>query len=659
MPRSRRRPIVAEDVLALAIVDEPRLSPDGETVAFTQKTADTLANAYRSAIWAVPFVGGEPRQLTSGVARDRAPVWSPDGRWLAFLSDRGVKTQIYVMPTTGGEARQLTDGLTGVESIAWSPASDRLVFVARVVPEGVGSILDGPPPPPYREITRIKHKADGRGLVEGRTHLFVIDLNGGPPRQITDGDWDDRQPAWSPDGTSIAFTSDRSAARDWADGTSIYVVPAAGGRTRRVARGDDVLWASSWSPDGRTIACVGRRGGDSPGGAIARLWTMPAEGGAPTCLTADYDLGLGCDVISDLRAEHPAATPLWSADGSTLRFLVSEWGNASLYEISASGGEPRRLVSGDRVLLDVHAVGDRLAFTVTDVREPGDVYAARADGSDERRLTDVNRAFLNTLEIAEPEHLKLTGAGGQTVQGWFLPGRGRGRRPLVLEIHGGPHSMYGNAFFHEFQLLAARGYHVLFTNPRGSRGYGERFCTEIAGGWGELDYQDLMLAVDQVITRPDVDASRLGMAGGSYGGYMTNWVVGHTDRFRAAVTMRCLTNFISFYGTSDIGPWFSEREMLGSPRDALERYWQRSPIAYVERVNTPMLILHSEQDLRCPLEQAEQWFVSLRRLGKTAEFLRFPEENHNFSRSGRPDRRVVRLDRIVEWFDRWLMPSGG
>ena len=651
MPTSQRRPITAEDLAAIVSVDRPRLSPDGSTVAFTRTTIDLDARAYRSAIWTVPFGGGEARQLTGGTARDRGASWSPDGRWLAFLSDReGNKGQLFVIPTDGGEARQLTTGLAGVEGATWSPDSTCLVFSSRVRPAEEPSILDAPAPPPLREIRRIKYRFDGRGLLDGRTHLFVVALDGSAPRQITDGDWDDSAPAWSPDGTSVAFASDRTETRDWQDSSDIYVVPAAGGEARQLTRSTHALGAPSWSRDGKTIACLGRTV-DAPSGANTRLWIVPASGGDPVCLTADLDVSIGSDVLTDLRAGHVTQAPIWTADGTRLRVPISERGNVRLDEIGLDGSV-RSLVGGDRVLLECDGAGDRIVFAATTSTEPGDLFAL--DGADERRLTHVNAPLLDTLALATPERLEFVGAGGQPVEGWFLPGRGEGKRPLILEIHGGPHALYGNAFFHELQLLAAQGYHVLYTNPRGSKGYGERFCSEIAGGWGDLDYYDLMAAVDTIVQRPDVDAERLGVAGGSYGGFMTNWIVGHTDRFKAAVTMRCLSNFVSFYGTSDIGPWFGEREMAGSPRDQIERYWHLSPLAHVEKVQTPILILHGEQDLRCPLEQAEQWFVSLRRLGKTAEFIRFPEESHDMSRSGRPDRRLLRLGRIVAWFDRYL-----
>jgi len=654
MPRSQRRPIAAEDLAAIAVVDRPRLAPGGETVAYVVTTPDLAAKTYRSAIWTVPYAGGEPRQLTNGTSRDRAPAWSPDGRWIAFQSDRdGERGQLFVIPTDGGEARRLTSGLRGIEGVVWSPSSDRLAFVARVRSEGEDSILNEPDPPPLRDIRRIKHRSDGKGLLDGRARILVVGLDGGEPRPITNGDWDDGSPVWSPDGTTIAFTSNRAPDRDWEDRTDVYTVTAGGGRARRLTKSEHALAAPAWSPDGTTIACLGRTV-EGPAGANVRIWTVPTAGGDPICVTADLDVSVGSDVLSDMRAGHLTLPPIWTTDGSAVRVLISDHGNCRLDEIAVADGSVRTIVSGDRVLLDVDGGGDRIVFSATAPTDPGDIFAASADGSDERRLSNVNADIIGQLELAAPEHLEIVGADGQPIDGWLLPGRGRGKRPLVLEIHGGPHALYGNAFFHEFQVLAAQGYHVLYTNPRGSRGYGERFCGEIAGAWGNLDYRDLMASVDLVVQRPEVDAERLGVAGGSYGGFMTNWIVGHTDRFKAAVTMRCLSNFLSFYGTSDIGPWFGERELAGSPRDHMERYWQLSPLAYVEQVTTPILILHGEQDLRCPQEQAEQWFVSLRRLGKTAEFVRFPEESHDLSRSGRPDRRVLRLQRIAGWLDRWL-----
>ncbi|MCC7367277.1 MAG: S9 family peptidase [Chloroflexi bacterium] len=660
MSTSQRRPISAEDLAALVLIDSPRLSPDGTIVTFTRTTTELAERCYRSAIWSVPYDGGEPRQLTSGTSRERSARWSPDGRWLAFIADRdGEKGQLYVLPTGGGEARAVTSKLAGIGGVAWSPDSARLAFTARVRPADQPSILNSPDTPVFREIRRIKHRSDGTGLLDGRAHLFVVERDGvagsdgAAASQITDGDWDDSTPAWSPDGRSIAFASNRSPDRDWNDVSDIYVVPAAGGEARLLTDGGHALSAPAFSPDGQTVACLGRTL-DAPAGANVDLWTVPAAGGAPRCLTAGLDISIGSDVLSDVRGGHLVLAPIWTPDSQHLRFLVSERGNVTLQEIGVDGGSLRQIAGGDRVLLDADGDGERIVFAASTPTNPGDLYTISADGSAERQITSLNDDLLASLALSEPEHLEFTGADGQAVEGWFLPGRGEGRRPLVLEIHGGPHSLYGNAFFHEFQLLAAEGYHVLYTNPRGSKGYGETFCSEIAGAWGDLDYRDLMAAVDLIVQRPDVDASRLGVAGGSYGGYMTNWIIGHTDRFKAAVTMRCLSNFVSFYGTSDIGPWFGERELEGSPRDRLMRYWDRSPLAHVEQVTTPVLILHGEQDLRCPIEQAEQWFVSLRRLGKTAEFVRFPDESHDMSRSGRPDRRQVRLQRIVGWFKEYL-----
>ncbi|MBX6342798.1 MAG: S9 family peptidase, partial [Thermomicrobiaceae bacterium] len=390
------------------------------------------------------------------------------------------------------------------------------------------------------------------------------------------------------------------------------------------------------------------------------VWVAPAGGGEARCLTVELDRTAEDAMLTDTAA---ASDPglVWSGDGQHLYFQVSDQGNTHLYRVGADGGDAECVVGGRRRVHDfsLSRDGQRVAFVAADPLNPGDVYVCAADGADERRLTRVNEGYLRSVALSEPEEFWVESQAEDRlpIQAWLLRPAGfeEGRKyPVVLEVHGGPHSMYGNVFFHEFQLLAAQGYAVVYANPRGSQGYGDAFTKAAVGAWGERDMPDLMAVLDHVVGMGFVDANRQAVLGGSYGGFMTNWLVGHTDRFRAAITMRCVSNLYSFYGTSDIGFRFGEYEIGGMPWENRDQYLRLSPISYVERMTTPLLILHSEADYRCPIEQAEQLFVMLKRLGREVEFVRFPDESHGLSRNGKPKHRVERLQHILRWFERYL-----
>jgi dipeptidyl aminopeptidase/acylaminoacyl peptidase len=386
---------------------------------------------------------------------------------------------------------------------------------------------------------------------------------------------------------------------------------------------------------------------------------VPVAGGESHSLTDGFHDEIGNSALSDARDPFAAQPPSWLPNGLGVLSLVSRYGRVEVVRFPLDGGEPEVIIGGNREVaaFSVSKDGQTVACAISDPCQPYAVFSSTAGA--ELRLSHENDALLATLEVSPAEPFEAISTDGQTVHGWLMkpPGfRETKKWPLLLEVHGGPETMYAATFMHEFQVLAARGYAVIFTNPRGSKGYGEAFTARIFADWGNQDAADCMAAVDVAAQWRWVDKARLGVTGGSYGGFMTAWLVGHTDRFRAAVSQRGLYNFSSFYGTSDIGPWFGDY-VLGGPvyeREAL--YRERSPLTYAGDMRTPLLLVHSENDLRCPIEQAEQLFVQLRRMGNTeVEMVRFPEESHNLSRSGRPDRRIERLQRIAGWFDSHLI----
>ncbi len=605
----------------------------------------------------MPFDGAQPRPITAGGQVDSSPRWSPDGRLIAFLSERGAVPQgkkrpprnVYVLDLEGGEARALTAFADDCADLAWAPDSRTIAFAVRD-PRPEGATDDG-----VRVYERARYKADETGLLDGRRkHLWLADVDGAAPRRLTDGDFDDLQPEFSPDGSEIAFVSNRTEQRDLNTVADVHVTTLSG-EARRITDGKGSYGNPSWSPDGGTITCYGT---DRAIGSSARnihLWAFPKAGGAGRDLLEGWDRTVGSVVISDMRAHVQTLPPAWTDRGRIL-FLGSDQGTANAYSCAAGGGDVRAETMGAHQLVSwsLDRSRRRLSAVVATATDPGNVFAGEV-GGELRRVTCLNDELLASRFVAAPEHVEFTGADGWKIEGWLLLPRGfdpAKRWPLVLEVHGGPHTAYGYSFFHEFHVLAGRGYAVLFTNPRGSHNYGERFVTACVGDWGGKDYEDLMAGVDHALERPWVDRDRLYVTGGSYGGFMTNWIVGHTDRFRAAATQRSISNNVSAFGTSDIGWHFWEHEMGGAtPWQGGEKLIERSPLTYVTNVTTPLLILHAERDLRCPIEQAEQLFVALKVLGKEAVFVRFAEDNHDLTRGGKPTHRVEHCRRIVEWFD--------
>lgn len=693
MTACSKRTITAGDLWRFRFPGDPQVSPDGRRVAFVVTTPDEQHNGYNSSIWMVetsrrPFAshpGSQPaaRQFTAGRAkegpcRDTTPRWSPDGTKLAFISNRSGKNQIWLISVTGGEATQLTTHDEPITEPVWSPDGRAMAFVARVPRSKEEKEAEAKRNKDVTVITKLRYKANGvgNGIVDPRPrHIFVVETDSGKVRQVTDGEYSESGIAWSPDGRSIAFVASRRPDWEWHNIVDVYTVPAAGGELTLVTRGAGTAAQPAWSPCGEFIAFYGHEKGENGSFNTELMLARAAGGGDVRSITAHWDRSMAGGVGSDARMDGGGAGPVWSGDGRHVYFAAADGGHSHLFRAAVEGGHVEQ-VSPDSVpgvvSYDARPVpgggGDVLAFHSGDFSQIGEIYSlsvgpgpvAGCSMPGPVRLTSLNDELLSQVEVVIPERLTFSGAGGAEIEGWIMKPAGfeDGRKyPLVLEIHGGPAATYGHGFMHEFQLLCARGIGVLFTNPQGSQGYGERFCSILDGDWGGIDYQDFMAATDHAVaTCAWVDAGRLGVAGGSYGGYAVNWIVGQTTRFAAAVTMRSISNMYTKYGVSDIG-YYSNRQRMGGADlwDQEEFIMARSPMRYAPRVRTPILIIHSEQDMRCPMEQGEQWYLALKRLGNCpVEFVRYAGENHELSRSGKPRNRIDRLERIVDWFARYL-----
>ena len=648
-----------EDIYALTSVGDPRLSPDGRRVAYVVNRIDGEANRYRSAIWVAQLDGAEePRQLTSGERSDGSPRWSPDGRWLAFVSNRDgeeekAPAQLYVLPADGGEPRRLTDGKEDVDSIAWSPGSRRIAFTRRVQDAAYEEEDERRRPP--RRFTRLFYKLDSVGWTgDRRKHVFVVDLEGGE-RQLTDGDCEDGEPAWSPDGGRIVFSSLRGDRWDVELVDALYEldVDAEGAEPRRLTQPDESGSMASFSPDGSLIA-YRHEPEDGTYPHHGQIAVMRADGSDRRLLTTSLDRQ--CTPYPLVRE------PVW--DGDRIVFRVEDGGNVHIYSVPADGSsEPALLVGGEQSIGLYDLRDGRLVYTASTSTRPHELF-----GEDGKRITSVCDDFVAGCRPAEVERFAAVSSDGTEVDAWLVRPSDfdeTRRYPVLLTVHGGPFTQYETGFFDEVQVYAGAGYCVLYANPRGGSGHSEEWGRAIRGpgdgagpGWGTVDYEDLMGVVDSALERfPFLDGDRLGVLGGSYGGFMTSWIVGHTNRFKAALSERAVNQLVSAFGSSDVF-WIFERQFGGPMWEHVDDWLKMSPATYAREIETPLLVVHSENDLRCNVEQGEHLFTLLRLLGKEVEMLRFPGESHELSRSGSPVHRVQRFEAILEWFGRYLSPNG-
>jgi dipeptidyl aminopeptidase/acylaminoacyl peptidase len=686
---SPTRSITEKDLFDFVWIANPQVSPDGARVAFTRVNVDDKRTGYENSIWIAATDGKQaPIKLTSG-KHDAQPRWSPDGKSLIFVrggdkddSGKPKASQLALLSLAGGEARILTDLPKGASSPAWSPEGKRIAFLSDTTAEDIQKAAhkkdvkkdDHAPEPDHESdvhvITRAVYRSNDEGYLDFKrhSHIWLIDVPGPSedlpkPTQLTSGNYDEGQLVWSRDGSRIYFLTRRLDEPYYElASTDIYSVPAAGGNPEKLATIPMGIRDLALSPDGRQFAFHGSVSQPVRSYSEPDLWVMDlAPAAKPRNLTADYDFDMGSSVFGDNAAPRGGhgQSLYWSRDGRSLFDVVERQGRTPVVRVDAQTGAVTELSRGDQAVLDfsVNSDNDTIVGLVSTPVMIGDLFAISSDGT-QSRLTDVNRKLWSLLHISAPEEINYTSFDGKRIQGWiqkppdFDPNK---KYPLILDIHGGPHSAYGWVFDHEFQWMAAKGYVVLYPNPRGSTSYGQDFGNIIQYHYPGDDYRDLTAGVDELVKRGYIDPKKLGVTGGSGGGVLTDWTITHTDRFAAAVSQRDISNWASWWYTADF-TLFQPNWFKAPPFEDPEDYKSRSAITFVKNIHTPVLFVLGESDFRTPQDSGgEQLFRALKYMKRPTAMVVFPRETHELSRSGEPWHRIERLEYIVAWFDKWMM----